>query len=123
MKTAKTINLLLVTLFTFAMLFSGLPGHLQAQIDSSANSGEAVQLDTTAKAKGKKAMEIPTNIDINTANQQLLTRLPGIGPVTAEAIVQYRQSNGLFKSHEELTGVKGIGSKTLARLKPYLQQI
>lgn len=35
MKTVKTINLLLVALFTFVMLFSGLPGHLQAQIDSS----------------------------------------------------------------------------------------
>ncbi len=53
-------------------------------------------------------------IDINTANAQTLAALDGIGPQKAQAIVEYRQKHGPFKSVDELLKVKGIGEKTLA---------
>lgn len=56
-------------------------------------------------------------ININTATQQELTSLAGIGPVKAEAIVKYRQEKGLFKDINGLVDVYGIGKKTLERLK------
>jgi competence protein ComEA len=62
-------------------------------------------------------------VNINTADKALLTQLPGIGPKTADIILQYRQDNGQFKSIDELTKVKGIGDKSLAKLKPYLQTL
>jgi competence protein ComEA len=67
--------------------------------------------------------QIPKEVNINTADQEILTQLPGIGPVTADRIVEYRKANGNFKSIDELTSVKGIGDKTLAKLKPYLYKI
>lgn len=52
-------------------------------------------------------------IDINRATAQQLTELKGIGLKKANAIVQYREQHGPFKSAEELAQVKGIGLKTV----------
>ena len=52
-------------------------------------------------------------VNINTANQTELESLPGIGPVKAKAILEYRKKNGGFKNVDELTRVDGIGPVTL----------
>jgi competence protein ComEA len=52
-------------------------------------------------------------VDINTADAQTLQTLDGIGPAKAQAIIEYRQANGPFKSVEDLAKVQGIGEKTL----------
>jgi len=59
-------------------------------------------------------------ININTATEQELEELPGIGPVTAKRIVEYRQQAGGFKSVEQLLEVKGIGPKKLAAIRPFV---
>jgi competence protein ComEA len=59
-------------------------------------------------------------IDINRAEPWLLEALPGIGEVTAQAIVDYRDENGPFKRIEDLLQVKGIGEGTLAKIKDYI---
>lgn len=60
-------------------------------------------------------------IDINTAPKNDLLTLPKIGPVTAERIIRYRDDFGLFKSINDLVNVKGIGPKTLEKLKPFIK--
>jgi len=55
-------------------------------------------------------------VNINTANVEMLTSLPGIGPSKAESIVSYRELNGEFKSVAELANVKGIGKRMVERL-------
>lgn len=59
-----------------------------------------------------------TKININSANSDQLQQLPHVGPVTAELIIQYRNLNGAFASVDSLTAVKGIGPKTLEKIKP-----
>jgi comEA protein len=56
-------------------------------------------------------------ININQADVKELGNLPGIGPVKAQAIVDYRTENGNFQSKEEIMKVKGIGPKTYERLQ------
>lgn len=57
-------------------------------------------------------------VAINSASQAELETLPGIGPVKARAIMDYRSAHGGFKSVEELVEVKGIGPKTMDKLRP-----
>ena len=60
-------------------------------------------------------------IDLNTATYEQLLALPDIGPVLAQRILDYRQEHGSFKTIDELDNIKGIGPKTLEKLKPYLR--
>lgn len=57
-------------------------------------------------------------ININTADAEDLEGLPGVGPATAESIIQHRRANGRFGSVEELEEVPGIGPKTLEEIEP-----
>ncbi len=59
-------------------------------------------------------------ININTATQYELQSLSGVGESTAEAIIQYREKNGLFKSVDDLVNVKGIGNKKIEKLSENL---
>jgi competence protein ComEA len=56
-------------------------------------------------------------INLNSATQAELEKLPGVGPAMAKQIIEYRQKNGGFKKIEELMNVKGIGEKSFLKLK------
>lgn len=57
-------------------------------------------------------------ININTADAKELQELPGIGPVLAERIIQYRMEHGYFARPEDLKRVSGIGDKTFEKMAP-----
>lgn len=57
-------------------------------------------------------------ININTASAGLLEKLPGVGPMTARRIMEYRERHGRFSSVEDLLNVSGIGPKKLERIRP-----
>lgn len=83
-----------------------LAATLSAQAQSSSDGQEP---------GAKSAASAPVNL--NTASASQLESLPGIGPRTAERIVEYRQKNGNFKKIEELMNVKGIGEKSFLKIK------
>lgn len=56
-------------------------------------------------------------LNINTADKEQLQGLTGIGPVTATAIIEYRENSGDFKSVDDLVQVQGIGSVTMEKLR------
>lgn len=60
-------------------------------------------------------------IKINYATQSEIETLSGIGPAKAQAIIQYRDENGLFKEVNDLLNISGIGEKTLENIKDELQ--
>ncbi|WP_226656795.1 helix-hairpin-helix domain-containing protein [Guptibacillus hwajinpoensis] len=62
----------------------------------------------------------PSLISINSADLTELQQLPGIGPAKAEAIIQYREENGLFGAVEDLQNISGIGEKTFEKLKDFI---
>jgi competence protein ComEA len=56
-------------------------------------------------------------IHINTASEEEILQLPGIGPTKAAAIIAYREKHGPFQKVEDLSNVTGIGEKTLEKIK------
>lgn len=60
-------------------------------------------------------------IGVNSADLTAWETLPGIGPHTAAAIVEYRRQHGRFDSIDELIHVRGIGERTVTRLRPRLR--
>lgn len=59
-------------------------------------------------------------INLNTATEQELTKLSGVGPGTAKKIIAYREQSGPFKAIEDLKKVKGIGAATFKKLAPHI---
>lgn len=118
----KRIHLLLVAIVTCTLGLSTLSGNSFAAT-SEKEATASTSLSAMTKTGTNATKQIPHDVNINTADKNLLTQLPGIGSVTADSILKYRTTNGQFTSVDELTKVKGIGDKTLAKLKPYLYKI
>jgi competence protein ComEA len=59
-------------------------------------------------------------VNLNSATAAQIASLPGIGPKTADLVVQYRQKNGPFKKIEEIMNVRGIGEKSFLKIKDRL---
>ena len=76
--------------------------------------GASPVLTTPAPGPSPSPSEL---IDINTASAAELEALPGIGPTTAQKIVEYREQNGPFVSTQDIINVSGIGPGTYERIK------
>ena len=84
---------------------------------TAAHSLRTVQPPETPDAPGILEGEV---LDLNTASEADLTRLPGIGEKRAADIAAWREENGGFVSEEELMEVSGIGEGTYERVSPYI---
>ena len=79
--------------------------------------------DKSKNASGSTSQEQAGSgrmININTADSTELQQITGVGPVTAEKIIRYREENGSFRTVDDLTNVSGIGEKTLEKMKPQI---
>lgn len=91
---------------------------------SSAHAAPAAEADAesppaeTKPRRGKKAAT--GKVNLNTATEEQLMRLPTVGPAKAERIVAWRKRHGGFKRIADLRRVKGFGYKTFKRLEPLL---
>lgn len=100
-------------------LFNALSGDTLAKTKNELLNKKTSAKNTKSPA-AKKGLLTKKSIDINAAGSQELEKLPGIGPKTAQAIIQYREQNGLFTTLEQLTNVKRIGPKTLEKIRPFV---
>lgn len=86
------------------------------------SQGENISIDGTAPppSQQKKSLPKEKSIKINKADKTELMKLPGIGAMTADAIIKYREENNGFDDINQLLKVKGIGKKKLEKIAPYL---
>ncbi len=94
---------------------AGLPAATDSAAGADSSAAAAQQPAAYAAARPKKEL-VTGKININQADQNLLQRLPGIGPAMARRIVDYRKTGGKFRTARELGNVKGIGPKKLKLL-------
>ena len=89
------------------------------EIDVAGTKRTAANMTDTGQAEASSA-KVTNVINVNSAGASELESLPRIGPVLAQRILDYRSEHGSFKRVEDLLRVKGIGDKTLERLRPYI---
>jgi len=106
MKTKKwTAWLLLLSFISLGTVFSG------EMVFAKPSTG------SKAIPKGKSHTSSTQKINLNSASEKDLAKLPGIGPKKALAITAYRR-NHPFQKVEDLMGVEGIGQETLKEIRP-----
>lgn len=71
-------------------------------------------------AVAQKKQPPASPLDLNAANAKELAQLPGVGLVTAKAIVQFREKGGPFRRVEDLLVVRGISANKLKAIRPYV---
>ena len=86
---------------------------LAVLLDESRDSRDEAERRATPLTDGER-------IDPNSATEEDLDRLPGVGPAVAGRIVQMRQDRGAFTQASDLLSVPGVGPATLARIMPHL---
>jgi comEA protein len=96
-------------------------GVVQGAVTPAAEVTGASEEADTAAATPDTARTAGDLIDLNRATAGDLERLPRVGPALARRIVEHRDQHGPFRRVEDLRRVKGIGEKTLERLRPMVK--
>jgi len=100
-----------------ALVFSALLSMAVWWYRQGGADGRLIEIDREPKLQAQFL------VDINEADWPELAQLPGIGQTLAQRIVVSREERGRFVDHSELRRVRGIGPKTLEKMKPYLRPI
>ena len=95
----------------------GKTKEIEKQVLMECKNNEIYSLENNACIEIDNSTTISGKININTASKEELMTLTGIGESKANDIIKYRETNGPFKSIEDLTKVNGIGESTLANIK------
>jgi competence protein ComEA len=86
------------------------------EVDAALAVAESIRAE---EERRRRPLATGERIDVNTAGEIELDRLPGVGPTRARAIVAHRQREGSYWDLGELERVPGLGSNTVRRLAPY----
>jgi competence ComEA-like helix-hairpin-helix protein len=86
-----------------------------------ASTSERLRCDGEGESAGARGWLVGQALELNKATAVDLRALPGVGPKTAAAIVAEREARGPFTDVDDLQRTKGIGPKTVTRLRPWLR--
>ena len=89
-------------------------------VNNKQNKEPSQETRNNTKSQSTQEPVQQEKININTASKDDLLSLPYIGDVKAQAIIDYRTANGPFATVDDLVNVKGIGPKTLEKLRPFI---
>ena len=117
MKKDGAIFLLATTLLFVGLLAGVLIGRQTAKDPFEVH--EVIPSESTAYTVAPTIYD--PRIDINTASEEMLQLIPGIGPVLSERIVEYRNANGPFQDIWQLSKVYGIGENTVKEIQSLIK--
>jgi competence protein ComEA len=83
-------------------------------------AGAAPVPEVPSESPGREVQD-ERRVDLNTASAAELETIPGIGPAMAQRILEWRRDHGPFVHVEDLLNVRGIGTKTLEKLRPFVR--
>jgi len=86
----------------------------QLKVPEKERSNSNIDKSKIDKSKNGGSGEL---VNINTADEKVLDTLPGIGPAMAKRIIEYRETEGLFQSIEDIKKIRGIGDAKFEKLK------
>jgi competence protein ComEA len=119
---------LLITVVVTVFFISSVPVLAKTSTTSSEKKPKQPVSKKTKKSKKSKSTKSKSKaslktgkVNINTADAKSLTEFTGIGPKIAKNIIAYRKKNGKFRKAEDLLQVKGIGEKTLKKMRTQLK--
>ena len=104
----KAVLVLAALVFTSSQLIA------QSAAPKPQGGGRATRPTVTATVVSTEV------VNLNSASAAQIASLPGIGPKTADLVVEYRTKNGPFKKIEEVMNVRGIGEKSFLKIKDRL---
>lgn len=96
------------------VIYDGQKIYVPGKTEMTQDPGAAFSTPQSGAAESSASQ---AKVNINTAGSEQLQQLKGVGPATARRIIEYRNENGRFSQVEDLSKVKGIGTKTLEKLK------
>lgn len=110
-----------VPVLAIFLLLAAMGGTWRIAAAAPPSAVATLEAERPAERPAKKsAKELTGKLNLNTATEEQLVLLPGIGPAKAERIVAWRKRNGGFRRTADLRRVKGFGYKTFKRLEPFL---
>ncbi|MGD2121167.1 MAG: helix-hairpin-helix domain-containing protein [Gemmatimonadota bacterium] len=116
-------GLLILALSVLRLGVVTITGHDPIAIDGESELEELLEESLREKADADRRgtpLSVGETLDPNRSEEEDLDRLPGVGPATAEAIIQVRRNQGWFRRAEDLLEVPGIGPATLEKIRPFL---
>lgn len=85
------------------------------------NQEQQGKLTPSSEIKQEQNQQTTKRVNINTAGLVELQNIPGVGEKKAQTIIDYRNKHGAFKKVQDLTKVKGIGTKSFQKMKPFIE--
>ena len=90
----------------------------------ASNTGSSSHRTTHHRSSGRSGaskLQPGQTVDVNTASESELERLPGVGPSLARRIIEYREANGPFATPDDLQNVSGIGPSKFAKMEAFVR--
>lgn len=100
------------------VLWIGWPVPKEESSQAKLDQPIAVQVQATSPVAAAPAAKAASKVNLNRASADELQVLPGIGPVLAQRMVDWRKAHGRYRTVDDLQEVKGIGKKRLEQLRP-----
>lgn len=110
----KSASLLLGSILITSLCYTTSYGEEKSAVETLTDIAQKAEAVVGDKSLGEL-------FNINNASPEMLAKVPGVGEKLSQAIVAYRENNGLFKQVQDLLKVDGIDASLLEKIKPFLQ--